>query len=273
MSTERDNGVRAIGRGLAVLRVINQHVSLDMTSIARATNLPYPTACRIVETLIDEGMIERELGRKVYRTTALVQTLSHGYRPEDELAVAAEDLICDVTKSILWPLAVCSRVGTSMMIRTTSHRISPNTLNTYYPGYTLPILGTSAGIVYLSFCNDSERETVLEGLVEAKELGTYGRRSLARRFAETRHNGLAQTDRCQRTANPGKTSSIAAPVMVRGECVAAVTLTVYASVMSAAEAAQRYGEVTCDAARTIGERLLSRTNVSVQGDHRPACCR
>ena len=265
---EKDNGVRAIGRGLAVLRAINQHVVMDMTSIARATKLPYPTACRIVDTLIEEGMVEREPGRKVYRATALVQTLSHGYRPEDELASVAEELICDVTRSVLWPLAVCTRVGTTMMIRTSTHNISPKALNTYYPGYTLPILGTSAGVVYLSFCDAAEREAVLDALVEAGDLGgTFARRALAQRFAATHGAGLAQTERCQKNANPGKTSSIAAPILKGGECVGALTLTVYASVMTAADAAQRYGKMVCDVGRQIGERLAARAkSASLQND-------
>ncbi len=253
---ERDGGVRAIGRGLAVLRAINQHASMDLTSISKATGLPYATACRIVETLIEEGMIEREPSRKQYRPTSLVQTLSYGFRPEDRLVPAAQDPINEVTRALLWPLTICSRVGSSMMIRASSHRISPKTLNLYHPGYTIPILGCSAGIVYLAFCGDSEREIILDALEHSGDFGgTYARRSLERTFTEVRKRGYGQTERCQNNANPGKTSSIAAPLLAGSECVGAVTLTVFSSVMTASEAAERYHEPVCDVARRISMRL------------------
>lgn len=253
---ERDGGVRAIGRGLAVLKAINQHASLDMMSIARETRLPYPTVCRIVETLIEEGMVERETSRKHYRPTSLVQTLSQGYRPEDSLVTAAEDPISELTRAILWPITVCSRVGSNMMIRVCSHRISPRTLNMYYPGYTIPILGCSAGIVYLAACGETERETVLDGLEQAGEFGgPFARRQIERTFQDVRRRGYGQTERCQNNHNPGKTSSIAAPILVSGGCAGAVTLTVYSSVMSAAEAAERYAEAICDVTRVISQRL------------------
>jgi IclR family transcriptional regulator, mhp operon transcriptional activator len=253
---ERDAGVRAIGRGLAVLRAINQNAPLDLTSIAKATGLPYPTVCRVVETLVDEGMIEREPCRKRYRPTSLVQTLSQGFRPEDQLVIAAEAPIHDVTREVLWPLTICSRVGSNMIIRASSHRISPKTLNHYYPGYSIPILGCSAGIAYLAFCGDGEREIVLDALEQGGEIGgSYGRRSIERTFAEVRKRGFAQTERCQNNANPGKTSSIAAPFFLQGECAGAVTLTVYSSVMTAAEAAEHYSATVSELAQRISRRL------------------
>jgi molybdenum-dependent DNA-binding transcriptional regulator ModE len=61
---ERDGNVRAISRGLAVLQAVNRGGSVTMMEICRTAQIPYPTACRIVQTLMDEGMIEREPARK-----------------------------------------------------------------------------------------------------------------------------------------------------------------------------------------------------------------
>ena len=254
---ERDRGVRAIGRGLAVLRAINQYPSLDMMAIARETGLPYPTACRIVETLIEEGMIDTEpTTRKQYRPTVLVQTLSQGYRPEDRLVAFAEEPIRELTRSILWPITVCSRVGSSMMIRVCTHKISPKTLNMYYPGYTIPILGCSAGIVHLAFCGDAEREPVLNALEQTGDFGgLFARHQIERTFQDVRRRGYGFTERCQNNQNPGKTSSVAAPILVSNGCAGAVTLTVYSSVMTAAEAAERHADAVCDVARQISQRL------------------
>ena len=46
-----------------MLQVVNHHRSIGMTEVARRCEVPYPTTCRIVETLIEERMIEREATR------------------------------------------------------------------------------------------------------------------------------------------------------------------------------------------------------------------
>jgi IclR family mhp operon transcriptional activator len=255
---EQDGAVRAIGRGLAVLKAINLHGSLNMMSIAKATALPYPTACRIVDTLIDEGMIEREPGRKFYRPTSMVRTLSHGYSPEDDLAAAARGAIGDLTRAILWPLTVCSRVGSAMMIRESSHRISPKTLNIYYPGHTMPMLGGSAGLVYLASCGNDERESVLQSLEQSGELGgAYTRRALDNMFDDVRRQGFGHFERCSNNANPGKTSSLSTPIMVDGVCEGTLTVVVFSSALSVVEAIDLYAGTLCETASTIAENLVA----------------
>lgn len=76
---EKGVPIRAITRGLAVLQAVNQHGSLTMMEIAQSSKVPYPTACRIVQTLVHEGMLEREPGRKTYRATSSVLTLASGF--------------------------------------------------------------------------------------------------------------------------------------------------------------------------------------------------
>ena len=263
---ERDGSVRAIGRGLAVLKAINQHGSMNMNSIAKATALPYPTACRIVDTLIDEGMIEegaaasstaeREPGRKFYRPTMLVKALSHGYRFEDRLASAARATINDVTRSILWPVTVSTRIGSSMVICESSHRISLKTLLVYYPGHTFPILGVSAGIVYLASCGADERDAVLTSLDQSGELGdAYSRRALERTFDDAKRRGFASYERCLHNTNPGKTSALSVPIMVDGSSVATVTVIYLSSAMTGADAIARYAEILFEAAGVIAGNL------------------
>ena len=56
--------VRAISRALAVLKAINRAGSLTIMGVSTAAGIPYATAARIVDTLILEGMIEKEPDRK-----------------------------------------------------------------------------------------------------------------------------------------------------------------------------------------------------------------
>jgi IclR family transcriptional regulator, mhp operon transcriptional activator len=77
---EKGVPIRAISRGLSVLRAVNAHGGLTMMEISQTSEVPYPTACRIVQTLLYEGYLERERGRKTYRTTALTREL--GQQPD-----------------------------------------------------------------------------------------------------------------------------------------------------------------------------------------------
>ena len=97
---ERGVPIRAISRGLAVLSAVNRDGPISMMGIARAAEIPYPTACRIIQTLLHEGLVEKEPHRKRYRVTSLVQTLSTGYQAEDMLVSAARAQIEDLCQAV-----------------------------------------------------------------------------------------------------------------------------------------------------------------------------
>lgn len=65
-SRDRERGVpiRSISRAIGVHQAVNQLGSLSMMQIAKRGKLPYPTACRLVQTLIHEGLLEQEPARK-----------------------------------------------------------------------------------------------------------------------------------------------------------------------------------------------------------------
>lgn len=238
---EGDGGIRAIGRGLKVLQAINHHRSLSMTSIASICGLPYPTACRIVDTLIAEQMIEREQTKKHYRPTALVRTLSAGYQPDDDLVAACRPHIERLTRDMRWPISVCTRVGMSMMIRQSTHAIAPYTLSLYHPGYTMPIMGSSSGKVQLAFSSTADREAVLAPL-RARNDAAAARivTRLEAEFDVIRAQGFASFDRIRHTANPGKTSAFSVPMLMDGLCQGTLTLAFFSSSMTLADAVKMY---------------------------------
>jgi IclR family transcriptional regulator, mhp operon transcriptional activator len=243
MTIEKGVPIRAITRGLSVLQAINRGGSITMMEIARTSQVPYPTACRIVQTLLHEGMIEREPARKRYRATALVQTLASGFHDDSRLVALARphiDALCD---KLLWPISITSRVGAHMMVRDSTHTKTSLTLNNYYPGFTLPIMECSSGKAYMAFCSDAEREHLLEGLrtIEgaAERMATLllSNDSLLK---EIRSKGYATQSRNAYTANPGKTSSIAVPLFRHGEVVGSIVLIFFAVAMPMEKAIEQF---------------------------------
>lgn len=255
---DADSSIRSVSRSLAVLKAINRSGSLTMTEIAAAAEIPYPTAIRIVRTLIEEGMIEREPSRKRYRPTALVQTLSCGFQNHDRLVVTARPHIVALTERLGWPISVATRVAQSMMVRDSTSSITSLTFSHYYPGWQVPLLASASGRVYFAHCDRAERELLLRGFhenrrnVDVLTLRDFEEGDAAARI---RAQGYAATARNAYSANPGKTSSVAVAVFEDGVLLGALALVFFASAISVDEAIRRFVGPLRKTADAIGDDM------------------
>lgn len=253
---EKGSAIRSISRALAVLRVINRSGALSMIEIAQSSRIPYPTACRIVQTLLQEGMLEREPHRKRYRPTALVQSLSHGFQDHSGLTEIARPHLVAMTQEHLWPVSLVTRVGQMMIVRDCTHAISPMALNNYYPGATFPLLECASGHVYLAFTDEAERMQLLDGAPSSEfrvDPLTMTQFRSGHLPSEIRAAGYAVRGRNRFTTTPGRTSSIAAPVYQDGKVCAALTMVYFAAAMKMEEAVRRYAPELVRTAQRISE--------------------
>lgn len=280
MKEERGAAVRAVSRAVAVLQAVNRHGSLSIVEIAREVDLPYPTTARIVQTLQIEGLIERELGRKRYRATALVQTLSHGYQADDRLATVARPHIVALTNKMSWPVSITTRVGQKMMVRDSTHALTSMTLNNYYPGYTLPILECAAGRAYLAFCPDDERVNIISGLqaLSSRSADAAWRVRIGEgprgdtevqsfmdkgcMLEEIRRLGFATKVRNLFTENPGKTSSIAVPIREGQKVIGCLSVVFFSFSLKMEEAISRFESEIKRTAVEIEQGISSLSSVA-----------
>ncbi|MCG8443155.1 MAG: helix-turn-helix domain-containing protein [Caulobacterales bacterium] len=259
--SEKDVPIRSISRALAVLQAINRHGSLTITEAARAVDVPYPTACRIIQTLIHEGMIEREKSRKRYHATALSQSLSCGFQANSRLVGAARPHIVRLTKDISWPASVSIRVGASMVIQDSTHALTTLTFSDYHPGFTLPVTASASGLVYLAFSSPDTRAELLSQLARSKDLQVDGGRSgvldsFDEAFFESiAERGYATYVRNRYTKDPGKTSSIAVPLLANGEVMGALAIVYFSSSMKSKAAIEKYMGPLADAQAAINQSL------------------
>lgn len=250
-----DYSIRSIKRGLSILQAINRSGSLRLKDISLATNLPYPTVCRIVETLVDAGMIVREESVRKYRPTALVQTLSAGYQEDHALVARAKPHIVALCKKLNWPITITTRVGNTMMIRDSTHRLTTLTFNNYAPGYTLPLLECSVGKAYVAYCDDEEHENItssLRKLNTEEDKRAYSILQDGSLIKKIREDGYATHEYNQYTESPGKTSSLAVPIYLDGKIAGALGLIFFSSTMSVKNAARDYVEEMKRTAEAIG---------------------
>ena len=240
---DRGVPIRSVSRSIAVLQCINRRGSPSLMEIARAVDLPYPTAFRIIQTLLHEGLIECEPNRKHYRATQLVQSLSVGYSDHGNLLLRARPHIVALTAKVSWPISVVTHVGQSMMVRDSTHSETSLTFTNYAPGYTLPVLECASGHAYLAHVPEHERLNILNGLAAVDKrsamMDMFRSEKLVQRIRE---DGYATFDRNPHTAVPGKTSSIGVPIFEDRRVAGTLTLVFFSSAMPMAEAVRRYAD-------------------------------
>lgn len=250
--------IRTVSRAITVLRAINRHGSLNMMAISRASGLSYPTAFRLVRTLIHEGLIEREPSRKHYRPTALVQELSVGYRPHNELVTMARPYLESLTQAIGWPVSIANPVGMHMVLRDSTHARTTLTFEHYPPGFTFPLAESASGHLFLALAAPEVVEEVVHWMGETDA----GEDALQHFPSEAtlntiRERGYAVKAWGRYNLNPGRTSAVSVPIYRRGVFDAALTLIFFASAMSPETAIERYINQLKDAANAISEALSS----------------
>lgn len=258
---EKGVPIRSITRSIAALKAVNRLGSLSMMEIARAAEVPYPTACRIVQTLLYEGLIEQEPARKRYRATAMVQTLSHGFQQEDRLVTVARPHIVALTRRVGWPVSIAVRVGRNMMLRDSTHANTSLTFEQYYPGFTLPILDSASGKLSMAYAADDDREMILRWMRVSQEIDLdylkHAETSLD--VEKIRALGYSVQGRNHFNRTPGKTSSIAVPIFMDGVFQAAMTMVFFVSAMKIDAAVRDYLGDLLATARSITDELGTKT--------------
>lgn len=159
--------VRAIIRGLEILRVISESGPINTTDLARRVSLPQPTVVRILETLISAGYVYRMEDYAKYGVTARTLALSSGFDATSRLVQLAEPLVEELRRGIGWPSNLATYEQGAMTVAYTnrsSHGLSiPGLL-----GARIPVLATGVGMIYLAHLPDAEREAVLTQLKSSK---------------------------------------------------------------------------------------------------------
>jgi IclR family mhp operon transcriptional activator len=245
--------IRAISRSIAVLQAINRHGSLSMIAIAEQSRVPYPTAVRIVQTFITEGLIEREPSRKWYRATALVQSLSSGYQKHNALVDVSRPHLSAITREIGWPVSLAARIGARMVILDSTSAETSLTFEHHYPGFTIPLLGGAAGRLCFAHMEPEDSAMVLRSWEVS---GQHEGETLPPSEAATqaiRDQGYACLG-----MTPGRTASIAVPIFAHGRFAAALTLIYFAAAMPQQQAIDRYQLLLADRAEAISVAVSAR---------------
>lgn len=141
--------VRAILRGLQILRLVSESGPIATMDIAKQLDLPQPTVVRILETLIEAGYVYRLEKTALFGVTARTLTLSKGFAATSRLVQLATPLIEGLRAEIGWPSNLATYEAGSMMIAYTNRSEHGMSISGRL-GARIPVTVTGVGLVYLA---------------------------------------------------------------------------------------------------------------------------
>jgi len=252
--------IRALLRGLEVLHVLNQHNGATVSEVATSIDLPRTTTYRILETLCVAGYAYRAASDDRYRLTIMVRGLSDGFDDEAWVTQIARPYIYELCRDIVWPVAVATLSGASMLIRQTTDHQSPLAVEKRGPGFRVPILGSAAGICYLAFCPKEQRDSLLDILAKSNkdtDKAARHRKKVLDTLVETRKRGYAVSRRSRRISEE---LSFSVPIVANDRLLASLACRCSSTAVPESEAIQRFVPKLREVAQQIGQNFIDQHN-------------
>lgn len=246
--------VRALERGLDVLLAVNQKNVASIAEITAMTGIPRPTVYRLLETLRTQGYVDQSPTNDNWRATRKTKSLSSGFREEDWVAQHAVPHMIDLDKKVLWPIDLVTFENFEMVVRESTHNMSPFSIDHGMVGQSLPLLETSGGRCYLAFCSDAERVLILDGLKKLKPVSAGYLQSavyLNHLLDQIRVLGLG----FRKEGFRAHTMSLSAPIWSKDQVIACLTLVWITSAMSFEEVLEQHACDLRDTASQISKKL------------------
>lgn len=234
------DSVRALARGLTILRHLNKVGAARVGEIAAALDLPRPTVYRLLHTLEEEGYVSFSASDTRVRVSALAAALGDNSAARSRLCHVAAPLLSRFTDDHAWPVDLSVYEDAHMVIQESTHGRSPLSVDAGMVGFALPILRSSAGRAYLAACTARERDNIV-ALLRAEDIVEDRPFLLADWLDNTLTNYAEQgyATRGPHTFRP-KTSSLAVPITTSGRVVGCLSIIWVTKAMKMDEAVARY---------------------------------
>jgi IclR family transcriptional regulator, mhp operon transcriptional activator len=242
--------VRAFSRGLQVLEFLNVRNPASVADVARAARMARTTAFRMLETLADDGYVDRVEPDGRYRLTSKVRNLAGGFEDESWIAEVARPEMKALSAQSRWPVAIATLSGGAMLVRETTDHDTPLVFDRTSTGFRVPVLGSASGRAVLAFLPEMARESLLT-LVLDSEGGGLDRSYWRRLLEDVRKAGYAVYSR------PGaREGSLAAPIFGQDGVVrAALSTRYFEAVLTRPQALDSLLPSLKATAQAIGARL------------------
>ena len=244
--------IRALLRGLEVLHVLNLHNGATVSEVASAIDLPRTTTYRILETLCVAGYAYRAASDERYRLTIMVRGLSDGFDDEAWVTQIARPYIYELCNELIWPIAVATLSGSTMLIRQTTDHRSPLADRETRPGLSRGDSGFGVGprLPRLLFQGATRGHAGhARPLAPRRRQRRRNRKKVYDGLMEIRKRGYAVWHRPRRVSDE---ISFSVPVLSGDRLLATLTIRFSATAVPESEAAQRFVPKLRAVAQKIG---------------------
>lgn len=228
--TEKPRQIRAVSRALQLLLAMNKKQPCSLAELHQATGLPKPTVFRILATLQQEGFVRSVGGSGQYYLTERTRRLGAGFGEKLQIVDVGAPLVRKVTKQIKWPLAIGTLERDSIVVRYSTMPYSPLAVQATTLGHRLGLIDSAMGLAYLAFCDEAERQILLEMLRDAMHVGTFDAdQQIGPLLTLTRQRGYGL--RLPKTS--GASATVAVPIYNDEHLVGVLAMTTFGRAMTA----------------------------------------
>ncbi len=255
----KTNTVRALSRGLAVLRAIEDRPGASLHELSAACGLSKPVLLRMIATLEAEGYVRRGLTDRLYYANLRVPA------PPDEtrrslLAEAAAPVLDRLCQEVLWPSDIAVYSDGFMRVQETSRRRSPFMMNRAVTRYGIHVLQSGMGRAFLAHCDSGTRESIMARLARSpdrRDRLARDKSAIDALIADVRTKGYATRETGYFITQPmeARVSAIAIPVIADMAAIGSVNLVWIAQAASEAQFVRRYLPRLAEASKEIARRF------------------
>lgn len=232
--------VRSLVRGLQVVEALSELGWARIGQLSGVAGVERSSAYRIVHTLEQLGYVTRRSEDGAVALTTKFAYLAEGLRDDDVVAQFAWPNLFELTRDLLWPCDFASLAGGKVLIRLSTHKISPMSIHRAMVGKERSLTRSALGMAILSAMSADELESslaIIDRLGGPNAEDIRDRDSVHRIAEAVRQRGYASAA----GLTESKISAIALPVVAPGGTVAgAVNVVFFRSVMTPEQAADRY---------------------------------
>jgi IclR family mhp operon transcriptional activator len=238
---ESTRPIRALTRGLDALTVLNSRDGATVSEVAQEIRLPRTTVYRILETLCNSGFVFRDAADDRYRLTVEVRRLRHGVDDDAWVSQIAKPHIDELCRDIVWPVSIATLSGSAMMVRESTDHETPLAIERYSAGFRSPLLSSAAGLVFLAYSPEDERNALIDILArsnkEDDKPARAPRAELQRMLAEIKREGYATSTKPRRLVDE---VSLGVPVNSHERVFASLTVRFITSAVPLKTALERF---------------------------------
>lgn len=191
--------IRALERGLEVLRLLSQHEGRSLQQLHEACGLPKPTLLRILHTLEQAGLAWRAIYDGYWRRGVSLQVDERPSERALRLAEIAAPHLAALQRKALWPSDLLIYNDYTMELAESSRRLSGLAINSRYRiGFRVDLFLSAPGRAWLAWCSAAERDAALAHYREHPPASTRSaqvlRHELDAILEDTRRRGFAVRD-------------------------------------------------------------------------------